>query len=274
MDSNEIGLNEAAEKLGVHYMTAYRYVRTGLLPATKRGGTWRVAIDDLEKFVGRPSTQAGRGHRRLDRYVEPFISALTRGDERGAWTIIKSLRGAGCEVEELCLDLLVPALSKIGAGWASGTTSITDEHRASVVVPSLLGRLRALPLPPGQKRGLVVVGCPPAEEHAIPTSLFSLLLLGRRFGVDNLGNNTPAHVFTESVQTADKLIAVVFSVGSIEGAANLQECVDAVRSVRLDIPIFASGAAVTDATPTELGVDGVPKSFKEGLDLLTELVDP
>ena len=274
MDSNEISLNEVAEKLGVHYMTVYRYVRTGLLPATKRGGTWRVAIDDLKEFVGRPSTQAGRGHRRLDRYVDPFVSALTRGDERGAWTIVKSLRGAGCEVEELCLDLLVPALSKIGAGWASGTFSITDEHRASVVVPSLIGRFRALPLPPGQKRGLVVVGCPPAEEHAIPTSLFSLLLLGRRFGVDNLGNNTPAHVFTESVQTADKLIAVVFAVASTEGAANLQECVDAVRSVRLDIPIFAGGAAVIAATPAELGIDGVFKSLKEGLDHLAELVGP
>jgi methanogenic corrinoid protein MtbC1 len=101
-----------------------------------------------------------------------------------------------------------------------------------------------------------------------------LLLLGRRFGVDNLGNNTPAHVFLESVQTADKLIAVVFAVASTEGAANLQECVDAVRSVRLDIPIFAGGAAVIAATPVELGIDGVFKSLKEGLDHLVELVGP
>ena len=101
-----------------------------------------------------------------------------------------------------------------------------------------------------------------------------MLLLGRRFGVDNLGNNTPAHVFTESVQTADKLIAVVFAVASIEGAANLQECVDAVRSVRLDIPLFAGGAAVIIATPAELGVDGVFGSLKDGLDRLAELVDP
>ena len=31
-------LPEVAEKLGVHYMTAYRYVRTGRLPARTRGG--------------------------------------------------------------------------------------------------------------------------------------------------------------------------------------------------------------------------------------------
>ena len=32
-----LGLRECAERLGVHYMTAYRYVRTGMLPATKVG---------------------------------------------------------------------------------------------------------------------------------------------------------------------------------------------------------------------------------------------
>ena len=31
-------LQEAADELGVHYMTAYRYVRLGLLDAAKVGG--------------------------------------------------------------------------------------------------------------------------------------------------------------------------------------------------------------------------------------------
>ena len=111
MNSNELSLNEVAEKLGVHYMTVYRYVRTGLLPAAKSGGTWRVIADDLENFASRPPNSVGRGHRQLDRQIEPLIAALTRGDERGAWKIAQSARAAGCEVEELCTDLLVPAMA-------------------------------------------------------------------------------------------------------------------------------------------------------------------
>ena len=42
-----ISLGEAAERLGVHYMTAYRYVRTGRLPATRVGGQWVVDPRDL-----------------------------------------------------------------------------------------------------------------------------------------------------------------------------------------------------------------------------------
>ena len=40
-----IELREAAERLGVHYMTAYRHVRTGRLPAVQRGGRWYMDLD-------------------------------------------------------------------------------------------------------------------------------------------------------------------------------------------------------------------------------------
>ena len=41
MADDVLTLHEAAEELGVHYMSAYRYVRLGLLDATKRGGVWK-----------------------------------------------------------------------------------------------------------------------------------------------------------------------------------------------------------------------------------------
>ncbi len=49
-----VTLHEAAERLGVHYMTAYRRVRMGMLPAGRsagRGGSTR------------PISTAGRGGR-------------------------------------------------------------------------------------------------------------------------------------------------------------------------------------------------------------------
>ena len=42
MADDVLTLHEAAEELGVHYMSAYRYVRLGLLDAAKRGGVWKV----------------------------------------------------------------------------------------------------------------------------------------------------------------------------------------------------------------------------------------
>ena len=50
--AHEVTLHEAAAMLEVHYMTAYRYVRLGLLPAHKAAGTWRVLLHDLREFQG------------------------------------------------------------------------------------------------------------------------------------------------------------------------------------------------------------------------------
>ena len=63
MTAADLTLNEAAELLGVHYMTAYRYVRLGFLQATKVGGCWRVAHSDLEVYRA-DVTPADRGVRR------------------------------------------------------------------------------------------------------------------------------------------------------------------------------------------------------------------
>ncbi len=46
--SDGVSLHRAAELLGVHYMTAYRYIRLGILNATKVGGSWRIDVGDLD----------------------------------------------------------------------------------------------------------------------------------------------------------------------------------------------------------------------------------
>jgi len=48
-----IGLRDAAEELDVHYMTAYRYVRTGRIAAEKQGGRWWIRKADRRTGLGR-----------------------------------------------------------------------------------------------------------------------------------------------------------------------------------------------------------------------------
>ena len=50
MPKSLVSLNEVAEILSVHYMTAYRYVREGRLPAIKEGRGWVVKSSDLNAF--------------------------------------------------------------------------------------------------------------------------------------------------------------------------------------------------------------------------------
>ena len=55
-----MNLKEAAAAVDVHYMTAYRYVRTGRPPARRVRNGWVVEVDDLATFAGRDVPGAGR----------------------------------------------------------------------------------------------------------------------------------------------------------------------------------------------------------------------
>ncbi len=59
----QLTLHEAADRLGVHYMTVYRHVRLGMLPARKVGGSWRVDPADVatEQRAGGPTRPPAPG---------------------------------------------------------------------------------------------------------------------------------------------------------------------------------------------------------------------
>ena len=52
--TGDFNLKQVAASLGVHYVTAYRYVRTGRLPARRVGTGWVVDPEDLAAFAAWP----------------------------------------------------------------------------------------------------------------------------------------------------------------------------------------------------------------------------
>ncbi|MGZ4704804.1 MAG: B12-binding domain-containing protein, partial [Acidimicrobiales bacterium] len=150
-----ITLYEAAEQLGVHYMTVYRYVRTGRLPGRKVGVEWRVEPDDLATFMAE-STEPASPRRRID-YGRRLVDRLVVGDERGAWNIVQAALTAGLDPDDVYLQVLAPALATIGERWAKGLVTVGQEHQASVVVLRLIGRLGPLFTRRGRTRGTVVL---------------------------------------------------------------------------------------------------------------------
>ena len=59
-----MSLDEAAKVLGVHYMTAYRYVRQGKLAASRVKGVWQVTPHAVGEFQRRADVrkEIGRAH--------------------------------------------------------------------------------------------------------------------------------------------------------------------------------------------------------------------
>ena len=94
MTERDLSLTEAAERAGLHYMTVYRYVRTGRLPATRQGREWRVALGDLDALRS-PPERTGRRRPATPSARRRLEDRMVAGDEPGAWRIVEEALDSG-----------------------------------------------------------------------------------------------------------------------------------------------------------------------------------
>lgn len=252
--TTEVTLQEAAEFLGVHYMTAYRYVRLGTLPASKSGNIWRVLRSDLDAF--RSNTPVTGTARPPAPWAERLESRLIAGDGGGAWGVIEAALSSGGDPRTIYLDVISPAMVSIGDRWAAGELDIAVEHRASGVANRLVGRLGPRFMRRGRTLGTVLVGAPVGERHALPISMVADLIRLEGFEVSDLGADTPPASFARAAASLDRLVAVGISVTSALNLASARETISLLQSEIGNVPIMVGGAAITsDEMRLDMGAD-------------------
>ncbi|HSI92293.1 MAG TPA: B12-binding domain-containing protein [Jiangellaceae bacterium] len=258
MQQDRIDLREAAQRLGVHYMTAYRYVRMGRLPATQDGGRWVVDPKDLKALRPGRASASRRGDARPESYRERLRARLLAGDEPGAWQVVESFLVSGGTPKAALLDVLAPVMREVGAGWESAEFSVGDEHRATAVAIRVVGRLGPMFARRGRPRGTVVVACAPGDSHALPAAMVTCILRGEGYSIVELGGATPVgDVVAEAEAAGDRLRGVVISVSSQAMLAAAGEAAAAVRAAVPDTTVLVGGPAVASAEDaTALGSDG------------------
>lgn len=220
-------LYEAAEQLGVHYQTAYRWVRQGALRAVKVNGSYEVepeAIDELRRGRSAPAPPPAR---RRVRSWEPFaakaLDALVVGDETRVRDLIAGLVGGGVSMAEVCDHVLAPALAAIGERWALGQVTIAEEHRASAICERLIARW--VPTPPGRPRGTAVVCSPTEEGHELPGLMATAVLREQHWRVHHLGVGVPTDAVERLVahEAADLVVISVTWPPAADDAERLAE---------------------------------------------------
>ena len=272
-DEDELSLQEAADLLGVHYMTAYRYVRTGRLVAERRDKHWyvpRSSITSLREASAPGRRTEGGPSSRRD-YAAELAVLLIEGDEAEAWRLTQNALASAFTPEQLYLDALAPAMRSVGDQWEAGQVSIAEEHRASALASRLVGRLGPLFTRSGPTRGLVVLGTPTGDRHGLTTGLLADPLRGRGFTVVDLGADTPAASFAEIVTSQAQTTAVGIAVSVAVEDHVVSATIHAIHAARA-VPVLLGGRAITDAAhATRLGADaytGTATSALEWFDTL------
>ena len=274
--ATDLTLQEAAQLLGVHYMTAYRYVRLGMLPAEKVAGTWRVtpaAVEQVRETAKAGSAEVVPAARRRAPWADRLECRLVSGDARGSWAVVEAALAAGAELDEVYLTIIAPAMRAIGDRWEAGELDVAVEHRATGIVFRIVGRLGHRFVRRGRSRGAVVVGAPAGERHALPVALLTDLLRGAGWEVSDLGADVPTSSFVDAAGEVGALAAVGVSVTTPGCLVAGAEAIAALRATAGDVPILVGGQAVRDERhASALGADGWAADGRSAVAVLDVLV--
>lgn len=273
---DRLSLQEAADLLGVHYMTAYRYVRTGRLVAGRVGNQWYVPRSSITSM--RPPSAPGRGTRATTSHTRDYTGELTTfliaGDEAEAWRLAQNALASAFTPEQLYLDVLGPAMRAVGDEWEADRISVAQEHRASALAYRLIGRLGPAFVKRGPSRGLVVLGTAAGDRHGLATALVADPLRGHHFAVADLGADTPAASFAEVTARNDRCVAVGIVVSVPVGDEVVATTIDAIHAAR-PVPVLLGGRAITDEPhATALGADAFSETAADAIAWLDTVETP
>ena len=203
-------LRDAAETLGVHYQTAYGWVRQGTLRARKTPRGYEVSEADVRDLLA--SRAAGAEPPREVQVRDwaaqagRLYAALVAGDEPRARRDFGRL-AAGVPLTALCDHVIAPALHRVGMDWAAGELSIAEEHRATAISERLIAA--RVHQPQGRPRGVAVVTTPPGERHALPAMMAAACLREDHWHVHHLAADVPvAEVIGLAADTGANLIVL------------------------------------------------------------------
>lgn len=245
----KVDLQAAADELGVHYQTAYRWVRSGRLAAVRVGGKYLVSATDiaeLDRIRRAPAAPPRPRQNRLEHATDRMYAALVAGDEAAATKIVRRLDEEGATAIDLIRIVLVPPLQEIGRAWADGEVTVWVEHRASAIVERLLGVLA--PNPRGRRRGVAVVAALTGDHHGLPTTMAAVALRADNWHVHHLGADLPPDELTMFCDSHDVDVAVITVTNP-------------------------DGRATADATATRLRTAGTPAIVGGLGNDLAELID-
>jgi excisionase family DNA binding protein len=276
--TSELNLKQVAAELGVHYMTAYRYVRTGRLEARREGMGWVVSRTSLDEFTARPlrlvaDDRAAGASAEAD-WRERLGATLVIGDEMAAWRVIEQALAAGRSPTACYLDLIVGAINDIGDRSALPHGPEASEYLATATATRLVARLGARFRRPGRSRGTVVFGAPLGEHHVLPISVVADLVRLNGFTCLELGADVPPAAFAGAASKAYRLVAVGIGVTLTTGIEIVTETIAAVHEVDPTIPVVLGGQGAQGLEiAEEAGATATARDGLQAIAVFSELAD-
>jgi methylmalonyl-CoA mutase cobalamin-binding domain/chain len=202
-----------------------------------------------------------------------YKAALSAGDARAAHGVIDGLIDAGASFEDLCEEVVRPALYEIGESWASGDVTIGDEHVATAISDAILACVGTFSNAQLEGQYRVLVCCTEGELHAVGARMVAETFAAAEWSVQYLGASMPAHAVASAVveRGADVLALSTTMAGHLP---DVTRTIHAAREARPGLRVVVGGQAYggdeqrareTGATLLHDGLRGLVDRVEESL---------
>src|SRR4051795_7157448 len=164
--------------------------------------------------------------------LRDYQAALASGDARSALAVVDALIDAGVEFDDLCEEVIRPALYEIGRLWETGRISVADEHLATSISETVLACIGAIWAAPLDAEPRVLVCASDGEGHAVGARMVAETFAAAEWSVQYLGASTPPDAIASAVaERGVDMLAL-----STTMAANLPAVQETIALAREAVP--------------------------------------
>ena len=153
------------------------------------------------------------------------------------------------DYEEVCHNILVHVLYKVGDEWENGSISVAQEHFATqFIINRCTQFLRVLPINPALQK--VLAFCPEGEQHQIGLMVFSLFLKKKGHDVIYLGPNTPFEGLADLIKMKD-ISVVAISMTKPDPIGKVEDWISSTLKMKPSLRFIVGGSCIKDCPKLE-----------------------
>ena len=204
---------------------------------------------------------------------EKLSRAVINGDPDQARGLSLELLESGTLPMEIGEDILIPAMSEVGARFASNEyflpQVIMSARAMKAAFEPIREKLKGEGLP---SRGRILMATVEGDIHDIGKNIVITLLENHGFEVLDLGKNVPAG---EIVRTAKEknVDAIGLSALMTTTMVKMKEAVGDLKKAGIQVPVVIGGAAVTDDFALEIGAEAYAGDATEAIAIFQRLLE-
>jgi len=167
---------------------------------------------------------------------DPFMSALLAGDAKEVLHIGDRYVSDSASLVSFYMEMIQPALYRVGDMWQKGEASVAQEHLSSGIINRVMAYWYIHVLTAQKTRGKAVVSAAANEYHAIGGHMVADLLAIDGWETIHLGANTPASELVGLVETFQPDL-IALSVCMPFNLSSVQEMIQLVREQAAQHPV-------------------------------------